>query len=367
GMITLAFAGCGGSNTTNSNPIPLDQIPAELAKSFCAAEQACNPFFYAVAFENTDCVTQFTKQFQEASYNDIQVAVTGGTTKYDGNLARTCADAIGAGSCSVLDNNTPDSCQQALSGTVATGGDCSIDQECQGLARCDTSAGTCPGKCAPRASAGVACGNDSDCDLGLVCSPATSRCVAPAAEGAQCKGTVAGNCSAGLICVGNDDANKKPGTCMTAAETLAKHAGETCDLQNGPWCASGLSCVVQSLDAGGMLTSQCQSVASAGAQCGIGIPSDCPAGQYCPIDLPELVAKTYTANCSALPLENEACGPAIALQRCAANLVCDTTTTPAKPICVTPHELGDTCSDSSLCYSQNCVSGACAPASPCAK
>ncbi|HEY4105107.1 MAG TPA: hypothetical protein VGM44_14515, partial [Polyangiaceae bacterium] len=90
GMITMAFVACSGSNssTSDSNPIPLDQIPGELAKSFCAAEQVCNPFFYAVAFENTDCVSQFTKQFQEASYNDIQTAVNGGTIKYDGGLAR---------------------------------------------------------------------------------------------------------------------------------------------------------------------------------------------------------------------------------------------------------------------------------------
>ena len=74
-----SLAACSGSSTSDSNSIPLDQIPAELAKSFCAAEQACSPFFYAVAFSNTDCVSQFTKQFQEASYNDIQNDVTAGT------------------------------------------------------------------------------------------------------------------------------------------------------------------------------------------------------------------------------------------------------------------------------------------------
>ncbi len=117
-MASTTLLSCSGSSTTSSNPIPIAQIPAELGKSFCAAEQACNPFFYGIGFANSDCVATFTKQFQEASYNDIQAAVTAGTVKYDGNLARTCADAISAGSCSVLDNNTPDSCQQALSGSA---------------------------------------------------------------------------------------------------------------------------------------------------------------------------------------------------------------------------------------------------------
>ena len=208
-ITSTALGACSGSNSSDSNPIPLAQIPAALAKSYCSAEKACNPFFYGVAFANTDCVAQLTQQFQEASYNDIQAAVTAGTVKYDGNLAQTCADAVSAGACSALDNNTPASCQNALAGTQATGADCSIDQECQGLARCDVSAGTCPGKCAARASAGVACGKDGDCALGLVCSPITAKCVAPGAEGEQCGGMVAGNCAAGLLCIGNDDDNKK--------------------------------------------------------------------------------------------------------------------------------------------------------------
>src|SRR5450432_2768875 len=226
-MVSTTLAGCSGSSSTgDSNSIPIDQIPAELGKSFCAAEQACNPFFYGIAFTSSDCVAKFTKQFQEASYNDIQAAVTAGTVTYDGNLARTCADAISAGACKVLDNNTPDSCQQALSGSAQTGAACNIDQECKGLARCDVSAGMCPGTCAPRASAGVACGKDGDCALGLVCSPITSRCVAPAAEGEECGGTVAGNCSAGLICIGNDDNTKKAGTCRTALGTLIQPEGD---------------------------------------------------------------------------------------------------------------------------------------------
>lgn len=366
-MASATFAACSGSSSSSSsNPIPIDQIPTELAKSFCAAEQACNPFFYSVAFTNSDCVATFAKQFQEASYNQIQAAVTAGTVKYDGNLARTCADAIGAGGCKVLDNNAPDSCQQALSGSAEAGADCDIDEECKDLSHCDVSGSTCPGTCAPRVSAGVACDKDGDCALGYVCSAVTSRCVAPAAEGEPCGGTVAENCSAGLLCIGDDTAKKQAGTCKTAAATLTGHEGDACDLQLGPWCADGLSCVVQSITAGA-LNSKCQAIAAVGASCGLGIPSNCPKGQYCPLQVVDLLTGTFTATCTALPAAGDACAPKVALIRCAGDLVCDETTAPAKPVCTAPHDLGQTCSDNTLCYSQHCVGGACVPASPCAK
>ncbi len=365
-MASTTIAACSGSSSSDSNPIPIDQIPAELAKSYCAAEQACAPFFYEIAFTNTDCIASVTKEFQEASFNDIQAAVTAGTVKYDGDLARTCANAISAGSCSVLDNNTPDSCQKALSGATATGGDCDIDAECTGLARCDVSGGACPGKCAPRASAGVACGKDGDCALGFVCSPVTSKCVTPAASDEPCGGTVAGNCAAGLICTGNNDDKKTPGTCKAAASVLSKNAGDDCDLQQGTWCADTLSCVAESIT-GTTLNSKCHTIGAAGASCGFGIPGNCPKGQYCPLQVADLLAGTFTANCADLPTEGATCGPKAGLVRCAANLVCDDTTAPLKPVCISPHELGQTCSDNSLCYSAHCVGGACVPASPCAK
>jgi hypothetical protein len=365
-LASATAAACSGSSTSASNAIPLEEVPSELAKSYCAAEQACDPFFYSIAFANTDCVARFTATFQQASFTDIQNAVSAGTVKYDGAKARSCADAISAGACTTLDNNAPNVCQEALAGTVDTGGDCTIDQECKGLARCDTSSGTCPGKCAALASAGVACGSDDDCVKGTVCSPATSHCAAPAADGEPCKGTTAGNCGAGLICVGNDDAKKTPGKCMTASAVLVAKDGESCDLTAGPWCVAGSSCVVQSI-AQGVPVSQCQPMAAPGGTCGIGIPGQCPAGQYCPLQLADLAAKMFTASCTDLPKAGEACAPAIALNRCAANLVCDDLTTPLKPVCTEPHALGQTCSGDSLCVSQHCVGGACVPASPCAK
>jgi hypothetical protein len=367
-VVSTSIVGCGGSSSSpgDSGAIALADAPGQLAQAFCAAEQACSPFAYGVAFANTDCTSVLTKQLEQASFDQIQTAVAAKTVKYDGNLARQCVTAVSTGSCSNLDNNSPDVCQQALVGTVAVGGDCNIDAECAGLSRCDISGGTCPGTCAGRASAGVACGKDSDCALGLVCSSATAHCVAPAAKGEACKGTTAGECAAGLLCVGNDDSAKREGKCMTEADTFVASEGQSCDLQKGPWCMSGLACVVDSASLAGVVAT-CHAIAKAGGDCGLGIPSQCPTGQSCPLQLTDIATGTYSAKCAALPAEGEACAPALGLARCATNLVCDDITAPLQPVCVTAHDLGESCNGNALCYSQHCVGKTCVPESACAQ
>ncbi|HEY1535224.1 MAG TPA: hypothetical protein VGF76_14450, partial [Polyangiaceae bacterium] len=171
-MVSTSLAACGGSSSSpgETSAISLADAPGELAQAFCAAEKACSPFYYSIGFANTDCTASLTQQFQQATFDQIQAAIDAKTVSYDGDSARQCVTALSSGSCANLDNNSPDVCQKALAGTVATGGDCNIDAECAGLSRCDITGATCPGTCAARASAGVACGKDSDCATGLVCS-----------------------------------------------------------------------------------------------------------------------------------------------------------------------------------------------------
>ncbi len=365
-MVTASFTACGGSTSDlSSGVVALDQVPAELAKAFCKAEKNCSPFYYSVGFANTDCVAALTEQFKQATFDQLQTAIDAKTLKYDGALARQCVNALSSGSCENLDNNLPDACQKTFAGTVATGGDCNLDEECSGLSRCDISGGACPGVCAARSSAGVACSKDSDCALGLTCSTATQHCAKPAAAGEACKGDAA-ECAAGLLCIGNDDATNKSGTCMTEAETLTGKKGDSCDLSKGPWCVAGLSCVVDSLAATGAVAT-CHEAAVAGGECGLGLPGQCPTGQACPIALTDLAAGTTSAKCAALPGEGEACASALGLARCAANLVCDDTTAPLKPVCITQHDLGDSCSSDAICHSAHCVGKTCVPESACAK
>ncbi len=362
-LVSALLAACGGSSSefTAGGAIPIDQLPGELAQSLCGAEKSCSPFFYGIAFGSADCKAQLSEQLSEESFGQIEVAVTGKTVNYDGVKARNCINEIASGSCSVLDNNLPAICREALSGTVATGGDCDIDAECSGLSRCEITAGVCPGTCAPLASAGVACLADGDCQLGLTCSEATHHCAAPAAEGEACKGGSAGECAAGLLCIGNDDSQMRAGTCRTEANALTAKLGGDCDLSMGPWCEQGLSCVVESLT-----TFKCHAIADAGGPCGLGVPSECPTGQYCPVDFPDLLLGNLTANCLPLPEEGEKCGPVVGIIRCAGNLVCDDSNALA-PVCVQRHTLGQSCTSDALCNSTHCVNKTCVPESACAK
>lgn len=362
------LAACGGSTGgfTSGQPLPIEDLPAKLAESYCAAQKQCAPFFFQIFFADRDCTATATEQFREASFNQLQSAVDAGKVEYDGKLAQQCLTEISEGSCSVLDNNMPDTCRRALTGTVETGGDCDIDGECSGLSRCEITGGACPGKCQPRANAGVACTKDGDCALGLTCAAVTGRCAAPAAEGAPCEGGSAVDCAAGLICIGNDDDQKREGVCKTGQNVLTKKVGEACDLQQGPWCETGLSCAVDSFE-NLMLTTTCHAPAASGGDCALGIPSECPTGEYCPLSALDLGLGKLKAKCEPLPTEGEACGPELAFTRCAGELVCDTTSKPLQPTCAKLRSLGQTCTGDALCVSGHCSEGACVPESVCAK
>jgi hypothetical protein len=301
-LVSALLAACGGSSELSSGgSVSIEELPDALGQALCQAEKACNPFLYSVAFSNVDCQSLLSKRLAEASLSQIQAAITSKTVRYDGAIAQRCVSAVSSGACGLLDNHLPDVCRQALAGTVALGGDCEIDSQCSGSSRCQVDGNTCPGTCAPLASAGVACGKDSDCVLGLICSTATSHCTTPAAAGEPCQGGSAAQCSAGLLCVGNDDGQMRAGTCTTTAAALLKGVGESCDLQQGPWCTSGLSCVVESFELKEQkLVATCHAPAAVGGECGFGVPNECPTGQYCPLALTDIAAAHLTANCTAL-------------------------------------------------------------------
>lgn len=364
--VPALLAACSGSNTefTAGGALPLAELPSELSKALCQAEQTCSPFFYQIGFSNADCKDLLTAQLEQSTFAQIQIAIDAKKTNYDGLKARSCVSAVASGGCSVLDNDLPAVCREALSGTVPTGGECDIDAECSGLARCQIDGSTCPGTCAPLSSAGVACTRNDDCALGLICSSATSHCATPAAEGEQCEGGSAEQCASGLLCIGSSDEKKVAGKCATAAQALTQKEGESCSLDEGPWCVQGLACVVDSVTPA---TYTCHDIAAAGGTCGIALPSECPTGQYCPLNFGDLVLGKLTANCAPLPIAGEACGPALAISRCAGNLVCNATTDASKPVCVERRELGQSCTSDELCISVHCVAGACVPASVCAK
>ena len=359
---SLLFAACGGSSNSDTAPsnngIPLAEVPAALAKSACDVFARCNKLFYPIVFAVTDCTATVTAQFTEATFNDLERVVTDGTANYNALLGKQCVDAVEAGDCSVFDNNLPAACRQAFTGTVAAGGDCTMAQECSDPdSRCDTSAGVCPGKCAPRSSAGVDCQVNEDCALGLVCAKLTSKCTAPPKEGEPCGGTVNEDCAGGLICVGDDKASMTPGACQSQDTVLVAASGSDCSIKHGPMCQVGLSCVITTLTAD--LNGKCQPPGAASSACNISIPSQCPVGQFCPLTLTQALAG-MTANCTDLPAENDSCAPNTSLSVCGKDLICDSSKT-----CAKRSELGQTCMRDDECVSNHCINGGCSSVSAC--
>jgi hypothetical protein len=289
----------------------------------------------------------------------MERVVTLQTASYDPVQAKACVDALASGACNQLDNNLPAPCRAAFKGTVAAGGDCTVAQECSAEgSRCDTSAGTCPGKCAAQSSAGIACQQDGDCTLGLKCSKITSKCAAAPAEGEACGAGVDDECATGLLCIGADRNAAMPGACQAADAVLVGAEGASCSYSTGPLCQVGLSCVITTLTAA--LDGTCQKGVTSGASCGIAIPTACPVGQYCPLTAAQALLG-MTANCVDLPVSGDACAPDVALSVCGKDLVCDNT-----QHCIARRELGQSCKIDDECISHTCRSGGCSPASACA-
>src|SRR4051794_39406354 len=130
-LVSTLLAACGGTSEFSSNgSVSIEELPDALGQALCQAQKSCNPFFYSIAFANVDCRSSLSKQLEEANLTQVQAAITAKTVHYDAVLAQRCVSAVSAGSCGVLDNHLPDVCRQALTGTVATGGDCDIDSQC---------------------------------------------------------------------------------------------------------------------------------------------------------------------------------------------------------------------------------------------
>ena len=237
----LSFS-CGGGS------IPVDELPARYATALCTALQNCvGPAAFSLFLGGANCVDLTTKRLENGTFALMQQKITAGTIRYDGNKAQACFDALSSLTCDGLLQRDQPACLAALDGVVALGGDCDINEECAGSAICQSSTGTCPGKCAALLSAGLACSADGDCASGLQCSSETSLCVKPAVVGDACE-YGSPPCSPGLLCLGKDETAKTPGVCRSAADAFSAAAGAACDPAAGILCTSGVSCVADHID-----------------------------------------------------------------------------------------------------------------------
>lgn len=356
----LGAAACGGSSddgvSTGKN-VPIEDVPKLYAGAACNAYESCvSPALLKVYLNGESCDTNVETTIAD-ELPRIKQGIADGKIVYDGTKVEACMAALEALGCSL--DEEPAECVAAINGTVAVGGDCEMDAECLGPGTYCKVDASCPGKCANKELAGATCDRNDNCAAGLQCSEDTQKCFVPAKKGEACGGGgTAPDCGPGTFCIGSDDDGKKPGTCMDSAEAFSGKQGDACFFGGKPACSADLFCVVSGIDTTtGTLQTKCDVAFGAGAACKPAIPDACPADQYCKITTPP-----FDGTCTPKPAAGEPCGKGLGDDPpniCAPNTRCDGGT------CRPRQHLGGQCQEDAVCFSENCVSGGCAPAGGC--
>src|SRR5262245_10127670 len=262
----------------------------------------------------------------------VVAAVNAGRVRYNGARAKDCFDAISASSCDRTDGDGRSLfrvCSHYLTGTVAGGQPCFVDEECISQ-RCSANqtetqclAGACVGDTAPAvepAGLGMPC-SDAGCANGY-CDLESDTCLALRREGEACVASV--ECSYGLACVGV--------TAYTCKKLPA--LGEACPddacRDDNTYCVSGT----------------CRARGLAGAHCDSWV--DCAEAYPCDL---------ATNTCRRAPALGESCAADVSIRCFDAGVVCDSETYK----CIAPKADGMSCINGFDCASGSCgvTSGRC--------
>lgn len=281
----LWLGACGGGDRA---AIPIDELAEHAEAALCTYEVRCG-----WAPDTAAC--------KEALYvrQQLVAEVKAGKVIYDGQAAAACLALYQTISCKVSEGgisilNMAQSCRDAVGGTVATGGACLIDEDCQSDA-CDRSACSatecCTGVCVAKvlaggdcSAAGSRCADDLFCRRGTTgtaaicaeliadgqpctrfdsclpgrqCNLVTGTCGAPPATGQECPDMIcdsmadfcdpASKTCLRRIAVGGDCSATPAGcggfaNCDAATKTCVarRRGGEACAQPND--CLTGVAC-----------------------------------------------------------------------------------------------------------------------------
>lgn len=348
-LATIAAAGCGGGD--GGGGPTLDEFGSRNASTICEALIGCYGADIVELFVGPDCQRTFLSLWDQAQRPRLEEAIARGSVTYDASRADACLAAVAAAGCGAIDRPSLPDCEAALAGTIAPGGACSIDEECMGDSYCRTDA-ACPGTCQARVASGSACTSDAACQAGLRCAGGT--CQAPARAGAACEGPTMIQCAGGLLCLGASAGGAgmpaRAGACRAIDAVRSAALGDLCDPQSseGPLCMAGLSCALTGVSGGTMPVFECESEASSGGPCHLGVPDPCPTGEFCDGVMPFM--GDFDGTCTALPGSGEPCQGG----RCAEGLRCNAAST-----CTPVSDVGGACSEGADCYSGSCEGGTC--------
>jgi hypothetical protein len=351
----LAAAACGGTDTGTSGDqsgagISMEELPDKYAEAFCQVFSTCAGDLYGIFRPGEECLADFKVTFEEALAT-LPSEVDAGRVKYHAELMQKCLDDIAAGGCDTLANREPESCKQAIEGTVKTDAACNMDVDCGGEQYCKVT-GTCPGKCAAYEQAGGACTDNGNCASGLKCGD-NAHCVAPSQKGDACEQGEP-KCADGLLCLGQDATKKTPGTCYPIDAALAGKKGDPCSI-DGHLCNADLACEITALAP--TIGGNCVAKVDSGATCHAAFPDECPDDEYCAlIPLMPLMPGT----CTAKPKAGEMCGSGLGGGAiCAPYARCDSS------VCRDLAHAGEDCHADDTCYSGHCQVNACVTGNSC--
>ena len=348
-LVGMGVVACGGSDDSSNSgtAVAVKDVPKLAADAYCKLYERCLGPLFSLFLNGEDCRTLTERRFQNSELGTLQDAIDAGSVKYRADKVSACLSEISGRSCDELTQRGFDACEQALEGTVASGGDCKADYECQGKdSFCEFSA-ACPGKCAARKAAGESCTADDDCTNGLMCAD-DGTCTKPVGLGAACGQGVAPDCEPRYACLGGDATTQTAGTCTDPATVLSGKEGDTCDIQATDLCDAGLTCAATS--AGPPAGVECVAKVASGATCKhFAFPDQCPAGEYC-----DAAATDLEGTCKALPKAGEPCVQGLTSKLCEPYARCDSTGT-CRPLA----DDGAACEGNALCYSEHCIGGKC--------
>lgn len=272
----LVVVACG-DGSTSTPAVTADSACTSASTALCAKFDSCAALLISTQYgDQQTCAAR-------AKLSCIPSLAAPGTSQTPASLD-ACAQAIGATTCNAITANSPPDACKVKPGTIANGGACAIDAQCQSTACIDTGTTGC-GTCGPRVAIGGACGKagQGPCDYGSSC--VSNVCKKLSNAGEPC--TTSGDCSFGLACKSN--ACAQPDT----AGATCNPQDDTCDRTKGFFCHA--------------TKKQCATVkqGSINGACGVDAGGDftvCVGGAYC-----KTGAQPLSGVCTKLVADGGAC------------------------------------------------------------
>jgi hypothetical protein len=342
----------GGEDSSAPVLPTVEDIPYLFAHAICSAIEDCEGSeFLTLSLRGKDCVEHTTLVFENRDYHYLEESVDTGRVVFDAESVSQCLADIRAQGCDVTNSRQPESCEQAIQGTVDVGANCVIDADCIGDAFCGPEQGVaeCPTVCRDLLAAGEACERSDQCENGLVCAGGT--CASPPDENEtcclaesdiSCWDTAPAPCKRGLECTPDSSTQA---TCKKISDVRRAKEDETCEPPILMCEVNGdkpLSCVA--IDSS---TGICREKVEAGGTCQAAQPSQCPVGQYC-----DAAGLAVDGTCVDLPGMYEPCRAENQIVRCAPGLVCDLYR--GDVACVPINSNGSACDSDQGCFSGIC-------------